>query len=126
MAATLNFSPTQVTALLVNRAERVLAKVSADILAYSVNSFSLPKTGKMYGRHQASAPGEPPAIDTGTLQGSGGFRKIGPLKYEVYFSVKYARDLELGTRNIAPRPFVAPAFEAHKRPFEQAMQQIFR
>jgi HK97 gp10 family phage protein len=78
------------------------------------------KNGRLYvfGRrvpHQASAPGMPPATDTGRLLGSihhtvgddadGQYAHIGS-------DVEYALYLELGTRYMAPRPFMRPALDA--------------
>ncbi len=73
-----------------------------------------PKTGRVYGNHQASAPGESPAGDTGDLA-----RRIGTevdpatLTGTVTFSSKHARFLEYGTSRMAPRPFARVAL-AHR------------
>jgi HK97 gp10 family phage protein len=72
------------------------------------------KSGRVYRRrgitHQASAPGEPPASDTGTLLNR---RRIDLLPEEIAarltFSAKHAAPLEFGTRNMAPRPFARRA-----------------
>lgn len=66
-----------------------------------------PKTGRMYGRHQASAPGEPPAVDDGNLIGS--ITEIFPSTLEglVGTNVEYAIYLEEGTS--------APATRARRR-----------
>ena len=80
------------------------------------------KTGKIYKRgsvtHQASAPGEAPATDTGRLVNSinSALNKSG-VEATVTAgegSVKYAALLEYGTRHIAPRPFLFPALEKSK------------
>lgn len=73
-----------------------------------------PKTGRVYKRrgveHQASAPGEAPASDTGTLVNS---RRTEfnneALSGKLIFSSRHAMPLERGTRNILPRPFARPA-----------------
>jgi hypothetical protein len=56
----------------------------------------------------ASLPGDPPRNDTGTLARSG---RVDPKPNgaDVVFGAAYASPLEFGTRNIAPRPFLAPA-----------------
>lgn len=76
------------------------------------------RTGNLYGRwgnkklHQASGPGEVPKSDTGTLvqnitlekEGKGytvGSRKGAPHGFW----------LEFGTSNMAPRPWLVPAFQ---------------
>lgn len=73
-----------------------------------------PKTGRIYRRrgvaHQASAPGESPASDTGNL-----LRNIqtsvdpAALKGNVNFGTTYSRYLEYGTAKMAPRPYARPA-----------------
>ncbi len=90
--------------------------------------------------HIASAPGQAPAVDTGRLHASistnfiGSGSKNGPVgskalaedgvgepandsyafKVVVGTRVDYAPGLEFGTRSIAPRPFMRPAFEEMK------------
>lgn len=94
-----------------------------------------PKTGRLYRRrgvtHQASAPGEAPASDSGQLAQSGNVQnRPGEAAATVSFSTIYARSLELGsaykisaggfepdaaaqlefgTQSLAPRPFLRPA-----------------
>lgn len=68
-----------------------------------------PKTGRIYRlsggqRHQASAPGEPPATRTGRLARSVDYRVHGWHTMTVGQEAPYASFLELGTRRIAPRP----------------------
>lgn len=77
--------------------------------------LSRPGTGRVYwagkGRtHQASAPGEPPAPDTGELR-----RRIftevqrGPREVRglITANTEYAAALELGTERMAARPFLS-------------------
>lgn len=91
-----------------------------------------PKTGRIYttrfarnrstGRifpvgtrvpHQASAPGEAPATDTGKLVGSiVADAKDGVATVEARSA--YALWLEYGTRYMLPRPFLLPAFERNR------------
>lgn len=74
-----------------------------------------PRSGRVYSRHKASGPGEPPAPDTGNLirniQTSVDAQK---LTGNVNFGTKYARPLEYGTYKMAPRPFARPAVENKK------------
>jgi HK97 gp10 family phage protein len=73
-----------------------------------------PKTGRIYKRgkgfHRASAPGQPPANDTGFLASS---IFAEPIKGEVATKIEarapYAVHLEFGTAKMAPRPFIRPA-----------------
>lgn len=82
-----------------------------------------PKTGRVYPRgkgrvHRASAPGESPATDTGTLA-SRIYSELRASGHEatVYGAVSYAGYLEFGTSRMAPRPYLAPALETHAEEF---------
>jgi hypothetical protein len=67
------------------------------------------KTGRVYDGHQASAPGEPFASDSGrTVQTFRVDHQGGTAKATVSAGGE-ARRMELGTARIAPRPFMAPA-----------------
>lgn len=58
-------------------------------------SMATPKTGAVYNGHQASAVGEPPAIDSGILVNSIMFKKEGPLIAKVFTNTEYAERLEV-------------------------------
>jgi hypothetical protein len=83
--------------------------------------LSQPGTGRTYkkGRHKhvASAPGEPPAVDTGALRNSIDMETVGGV-LRVGSGLKKAPGLEFGTvgdgGHIAPRPFMRPALEKVK------------
>lgn len=75
------------------------------------------RSTRSLGFHKASAPGDPPAVDTGNLRNSWqtGFSSPGPVikdgnKYRLVVGskAKYARRLEFGGGAIAPRPYVRP------------------
>lgn len=70
-------------------------------------------TGGRAAPHTASAPGEPPASDTGFLMSS--IRHVIAVDETVYASIgsdlEYALYLELGTRYMEPRPFMRPALD---------------
>lgn len=70
-------------------------------------------TGGRTTEHQASAPGEPPASDYGFLLGSiRHVMKVGDTVYaQIGSDLDYALWLELGTRFMAPRPFMRPALD---------------
>lgn len=78
-----------------------------------------PKTGRIYLKgknksikHQASAPGEPPATDTGRLVNSiVGDAKVVGKQVQGYIEARtdYAGYLEFGTRRMAARPYLTPA-----------------
>lgn len=97
-----------------------------------------PKTGIVYergkgqnlsGKHQASAPGQAPATDTGRLASS--------IKVEqkdiagtVGSQLSYSFWLEFGTLNMQARPFLRPALDSNERfilkSFESAMLKATR
>ena len=74
-----------------------------------------PKTGRKYQRgtvvHQASAPGQAPATDTGFLVSSIYNEDRGYLTKAIGSRLDYAYYLEFGTRKIAARPSWVPAVE---------------
>lgn len=78
-------------------------------------------------RHQRSAPGEPPKTDTGRLAGSifaefsnGGLRAV------VGTDVVYGEHLELGTKNLAARPWLFPAFERNKDRIKKRVREAIK
>ena len=87
-----------------------------------------PKSGRIYRRgnvaHQASAPGEAPATDTGNLVNSAYTKKLADADYETGFTVEYAAPLEFGTAKIEPRPYLRPAVEAVRKAFIAAIKRI--
>jgi len=108
------------------KAHRAIKKAAFDIEANAKQSMMGPHTGRVYGEHQASAPGEAPAVDTATLINSIGTKMLNRLLAVVYAAAEYALHLELGTTRIAPRPFMLPAAERVKESFRKAMRQIVR
>jgi hypothetical protein len=87
-----------------------------------------PKTGRVYKRgsrvHQASAPGESPATDTGALANASNAEQEHSALWNVTFTSEYAKGLEFGTPRVAARPFLRPAVEAERRRFVAAMRKI--
>lgn len=82
--------------------------------------FSMEGKANLSLMHKASAPGDPPATDTGTLANSIESKREG-LSAVVWTEKKYAKWLEFGTRKIAPRPFMAPAVAANKERFPKEL-----
>lgn len=64
-----------------------------------------PKTGRMYGKHQASAPGEPPANWTGKLLKSVKYKAYGWSRMEFGDYVFYGKYLE--DEDILNRPHLS-------------------
>lgn len=72
---------------------------------------SPPKTGRVYGTHQASAPGEAPANETGELASSIRVQK-GAEEVILSAEAPYAPVMEHGGAHVAPRPFFYNTIEA--------------
>ena len=99
-------------------------------------SLSQKGTGRIYtqgrtagGRsrrtHQASSPGNPPALQTGRLMRSitVTLERIA-LAAEVGTNVEYAKWLEEGTVKMQARPFLKPAFDKHIPAFLAGLTKI--
>lgn len=101
---------------------RSLVEAAAVLETEIKSQLSRPGTGREYRRgrkvHVASAPGEPPAVDTGRLRASIGHEEVtilgAVLSIRVGTNLVYAAPLEYGTRDgrIKPRPFMRPALAA--------------
>lgn len=84
------------------------------------------KSGRVYGSHQASAPGESPAIDTfeygqsiKVISDSDGFATIGT-------DSELGPWLEFGTSKMAPRPHFTPAFAQMAGSFKKGLDELMR
>ena len=79
-----------------------------------------PKSGKTYGQHLASAPGEPPASDTGYLvsQITTSYNER-ELTGTVKSGATYGPMLEFGTQTIEPRPYMRPALDNKSKEIQQ-------
>lgn len=118
----------------VNAMKKAAFAVEADTKKH----FTLVGSGRTYGKHTASKPGEPPAIDTGVLRASimsnvkvksnEVIGKVGPdvehiaTKAEAGTDVEYGLYLELGTVKMQPRPFLRPALRRQ----QGNIKKIFR
>jgi HK97 gp10 family phage protein len=91
-----------------------------------------PASGRVYQKynprrtHQASAPGQAPASDTGRLANSIFFDTRGPLTAVVGSNVVYALYLEYGTTRMAARPFFRPAVEAIRPKLQSRLEAAVR
>ena len=89
------------------------------------------KTGIAYKRgnktHIASAAGQAPAVDTGTL-----VRSIQAIKsiygdgWLVGTNIEYGKHLEFGTKNMAARPWLIPALEKHRKAVYTSIQKAIK
>ncbi len=84
-----------------------------------------PKSGRRYGKHQASAPGESPAMDTGVLAASVMTEADGD-GVLVGTNSEYAEPLEFGTARMRARPFMQPAAERSQGDMTDAAQKILK
>lgn len=87
--------------------------------------LSRPGTGELYGKHRASAPGEPPAPDTGRLraatQADEQVRHEGDdLVGRVVANTEYAAALETGTERMAARPYLSRLKSEHSDDLREA------
>lgn len=100
---------------LLNKAENLVSESStymAEEMKKSISSGA--KSGRKYGNHTSSAPGQSPANWTGKLLRSIKVQKDKNKSF-VYITAKYAEFLEFGTSKMRARPFIIPAFIKTKK-----------
>jgi hypothetical protein len=109
-------------ALAVENTQKRLLSMHGGGRVYTTRFFM--RGGKLFAygsrpAHQASAPGQPPAVDTGRLRASVGhkvdrdasglYANVGSGGNPAIPSVKHAEYTEYGTRFMAPRPWLRPS-----------------
>ena len=113
--------------------DQVVRLFAASVVQNAKNSMIGLKSGIVYPRgkrasHQASAPGEPPAMDTGNLSSNISLRPADIGMTEIYIrdDAAYGYALELGapSRKLAARPFLRPALAAVEAPFTAAIKRL--
>lgn len=91
-------------------------------------SMTGPKSGPIYrrkgGTHQASAPGEAPAVDEGNIFNTTKAAEVNETTWVVAVAADEGVWMEFGTRTVAPRPFLGPALEKHRAAFEAAIKAL--
>jgi phage gpG-like protein len=102
-------------------ARRVVSETLYEIQGNARVDMAQSKSGRTYGDHQASAPGESPAIDTSNLVNS---ILVDESAGIVYTNAEYAEILEFGGINLLPRPFMTPAAEAERGSFMRKMADL--
>jgi len=111
------------------RASRFVDRIAHRIEQEDKVLLSQPGSGRIYKRgnvsHQASAPGEPPAIDTSDLINSVHVEKEGSLTALVVEGAEYSADLEYGTTKMAPRPHLTPAVEKVRPEWSKGLKELF-
>ena len=104
------------------------AKEGAEKIADNVRHLmeNSPATGAVYhrpwGTHQASAKGEPPAVDYGDLVNSIYTEKVAPGLYVAGLADPKAAWLEWGTPRMAARPSVRPAVAMVRGDFSELVR----
>lgn len=78
------------------------------------------KSGQMYGSHQASAPGEAPATETGYLVNSIQTEDVGEMESRVNVGAEYGAILEY-----IDRPYLTPAAEGARPAWEAGLRELF-
>jgi len=96
----------------------ILSDMAFDVEAESKRSMQgTPKTGRTYRRgsvsHTASSPGNAPAVDTGQLLQNISVKRRKKADYDVGSrkGAPHGFWLEFGTRSVAKRPWLTPAFD---------------
>lgn len=102
------------------------AKVLEGIVKQSMNEAHHGRTYRRGGRiHQASAPGEPPAIDFGYLINSINSELVESTPEiavaQVATNSEAAQPLEFGTATVAARPFMRPGVDEHEEEINGAV-----
>lgn len=124
IAAAARRAPKKLDALLAEAAFRVDEEAKSSIQTGA-------KTGRTYKRrsvtHQASAPGQAPATDTGRLVSSISAMREAFLKYTVGSRERESPHgfwLEFGTSKMAARPWLTPAAEKVNRWLRGALRKL--
>jgi len=124
-----------------NNTKRVLGAMSGNNLAKAVRAGALilegavkismsstAHTGKVYGKHRASAPGETPAVDTSALVNSISTWNISSTETEAWAGcgtgLEYAEWLEFGTSWIEARPFMRPALDNNEEKIKAVVRKF--
>ena len=109
---------------IINQAENLVSESSvymAEEMKKSITSGA--KSGRRYGSHTSSAPGQAPANWTGQLLKSIKVQKMKGISF-VYITAKYAEFLEFGTSKMRARPFIIPAFIKTKKYIQDKLKRI--
>lgn len=102
------------------RVEQALGEVALLVAQTARNSIqSGDRGGRLYQRHGivhiASAPGEPPAEQSGQLADSIDVEQDDQqTAHRVTVGAPYAASLEFGSLHMSPRPFLRPALEINR------------
>jgi HK97 gp10 family phage protein len=96
--------------------------------AVKISMSAASHTGIVYGGHQASAPGETPAVDTGLLVNSINTELVSSSATEAWSQVGtgvvYAEFLEFGTSKMKPRPYMRPAYDNNEAKIKDTIRRF--
>lgn len=109
-----------------DRLSKVVRAAGFNINERIQRNFRGPKSGRWYGGHRASAPGEAPAIDTGAYASSIRVEALDPFHAIVATNSEQGPYLEFGTRRMEPRPHFSPAAREERPEFEKAVASAMR
>ncbi len=115
----------QIAERLETEAAELVSETMDHIVENVETAMELPKFGNVYGNHQASEPGEPPAIDTGDLVDSARKSMESPTSGVIEYT-SHAAAMEYGTVHVEPRPFLRPAVDSERPRFRRAVQKMLR
>lgn len=111
--------------------DTILAKAAFFTHAHAITLIQQsPSSGRQYKRgsitHTASAPGQPPATDTGNL-----VRNITVSRKDImYYDIGSRKDapygffLEFGTSNMQPRPWLTPSAIEGRKQIKKEIRRI--
>jgi HK97 gp10 family phage protein len=96
--------------------------------AVKISMSATSHTGRQYGKHKASAPGETPAVDTGLLVNSIATELASSSATEAWAQVgtgvEYGEMLEFGTSRMQPRPFMRPGYDNNVKKIEDTIRKF--
>jgi len=115
--------------------DKIVQETADALRTEMIESMQEPKSGRSYGAHVASAPGEAPAVDSGNLSGNTNksssnkaisVEKIKIAHAKLTVNTDYGAALEYGSRRkrggvLRSRPFVRPAV---KKIFPEFINQL--
>jgi hypothetical protein len=107
-------------------ANEVVDQTLSAVEGHIKTDMAAAKSGAWYGDHQASAPGEAPAIDTTNLVNSIQRTEVQNGSGSVYTNSEVGEIMEYGApaANIEPRPFMTPAADAARPEFMRQMRDL--
>lgn len=128
--------PEDVLRQIMRRARVGLLAAGHHLEEKTVTMLSQPGYGRWYrsrrpgmGDHRASRPGDPPAADTGFLRDSIAtvdMTRGDEPRVRTGSGADYAPFLEFGRRDMAPRPFMRPAYQMARRRMTQLLVRYLR